>query len=103
MPTEDEATGLGALRAAYITAAHAVESASTGHEAVLAARTLADELATLSEQASDLRARMVVRMADEEALSLAPLAAKLSVSKERAGQLVRKGRALNQGQKEGAT
>jgi DNA-directed RNA polymerase specialized sigma24 family protein len=44
---------------------------------------------------------MVVRMANEEALSLAPLAAKLSVSKERAGQLMRKGRASLREQTEG--
>lgn len=98
--TDQDDAALAGLRSAYETVAAAVKACSSGHEAVKIATKLADELGELGEKASALRARMVVRMAEEEALSLAPLAARLSVSKERAGQLMRKGRASILEQKE---
>jgi hypothetical protein len=91
----------GEVRAAFDTAITSIESSADGRSAFHAATQLAELMAQLAERAAKLRAVMVVRVADEEKLSLAPLAERLSMSKARAAQLVRTGRAQGISPQEG--
>jgi hypothetical protein len=86
---------LEALERAYAAAAAAVESAPDGRAAFGLATDLAFVASHMSESAAKLRAATAARIADEESLSLAALAGKLSMSKARAAQLVRSGRAAS--------
>jgi hypothetical protein len=94
---DDEASAaraaLDRLERAYDEATAEIESAPDGRGAFRLATELAEAVAHMSEVAGKLRAAMAVRIADEESLSLAALAGKLSMSKARAAQLVRSGRA----------
>jgi hypothetical protein len=62
------------------------------HSAFHAASHAADTVRTAADQFSELRASLVAQIADDEKLSLAKLAARVGVSKARAGQLVETGR-----------
>lgn len=54
-----------------------------------AIRELAEELGRLSARAAEIRKAEVLRIRDEEQLTLAPLAKRVGMSKARAGQIVK--------------
>jgi hypothetical protein len=92
-------TAFSNLLAAYEAAAGAVAEKGfpDGERAFKAATKLADALGHLTERAAKLRASTAARIADDEKLSLAALAGRLSVSKARAAQFVRNAKENTQG------
>ena len=88
--TADEA--FRTLRGAYEEAIAAIEVMSDGREAFSQAGELARILGEWSQQAARLRAAVAVRIAEDETLSLAGLANRLSVSRARAQQFMASGR-----------
>lgn len=83
------AVALASLRDAYGQAAAAIHGDSQAQHAFESASALADTLRQLAEDAADLRARTAARIAAEDRLSLSVLAARIGVSKARAGQLIK--------------
>jgi len=81
------------LRGAYEEAIAAIQAMSDGREAFSQAGELARILGEWSQQAAKLRAAVAVRIAEDEELSLAGLANRLSVSRARAQQFMASGRA----------
>ena len=81
------------LRGAYEEAIAAIQAIPDGREAFSQAGELARVLGEWSQQAAKLRAAVAVRIAEDEELSLAGLANRLSVSRARAQQFMASGRA----------
>ena len=66
-----------------------IEAMPGSHAKTAAIRQLAEELDTLTARTAELRRREVLRIRDEEQLTLAPLAERTGMSKARAGQIVK--------------
>jgi hypothetical protein len=89
--TADEA--LTTLRGAYDKTVTVIQAIPDSRQAFQEATELARVLGEWSKQAAKLRAAAAVRIAEDEQLSLAGLANRLSVSRSRAQQLMESGRA----------
>lgn len=81
------------LRAAFVTAKAIITDTVDPHEAFALATTLVEELRVLTAHVGDLRAAAVWNIHEAEKTSLATLGKRLGISKTRADQLVRAGRA----------
>lgn len=92
---------LAALHDAYGAAVAAIQAIPDGREEFAEATELARVLGEWSQQAAKLRAAAAVRIAEDEQLSLAGLANRLSVSRSRAQQLMESGRSGQGGDKDG--
>ena len=86
---------------AEVTRAHAravaAVTAKPGVEAFTLATQLRDQMEALADADAVLRAEIAARIAEEEQLSLAGLADRISVSKARADQMVRRARSQDPG------
>ena len=89
--TAEEA--LTTLRGAYDKIVTIIQATPDSRQAFQEATELARVLGEWSQQAARLRAAAAVRIAEDEQLSLAGLANRLSVSRSRAQQLIESGRA----------
>lgn len=88
----DYTSTLAKLEAAYKDAVAAIEATREPQEAFECASQLADTLRQYAKDASDRRALAALRIAENEKLSLAVLADRISTSKARAAQLVQHAR-----------
>ena len=86
------ASKLAKLEATYKDAVAAIEATREPQEAFDRASQLADTLRQYAKDASDRRALAALRIAEDEKLSLAVLADRISTSKARAAQLVQHAR-----------
>ncbi|MGH3192343.1 MAG: hypothetical protein ACRDOL_34860 [Streptosporangiaceae bacterium] len=86
------AEALAALRSAYDKSISVIGAIPDSRQAFQAATELGDVLGEWSQQAAKLRAAAAVRIAEDEQLSLAGLANRLSVSRSRAQQLMESGK-----------
>ncbi|WUI04266.1 GntR family transcriptional regulator [Spirillospora sp. NBC_00431] len=91
-------SALETLKHANRQAASAASAMPDPKQAFDHASQLADSLREMAEAAADLRAKTAVRIAEQEKLTLAGLARKISVSSARAGQLVQRARKSNETQ-----
>lgn len=91
LPPEPEAA-INALTSAFQGVVSAVEAVADPQRAYEYATRLADLMRELHEAAVALRPKAAVRIWEEEKISLASLAARIGVSKARAGQLVQSAR-----------
>ncbi len=89
--TAEEA--LTTLRGAYDKTVTVIQATPDSRQAFQEATELARVLGEWSQQAARLRSAAAVRIAEDEQLSLAGLANRLSVSRSRAQQLMESGRA----------
>jgi len=87
---------LDELKAAYLRSAAVVSGAKDAQSGFDGATELAELLRELAEQAADLRANAVARIANQEKLSLAVLATRIGISKARAAQLIQSARQASQ-------
>jgi len=92
-PHEELTGAVGALTSDYKAAVAAIESMSDTQEAVQSATELVQALRTAYDGATKLRNQLALRIFETEALSLARLADRISVSKARADQIVRAAKA----------
>lgn len=83
-----------ALRAAYSAAERRCREEPDPTRAYQRASSLRDDLDEFVGKAAELRAEMAFRLAREEGLSISQLAARLGLSKPRAGQLVTTAKAV---------
>ncbi|MFC0533958.1 hypothetical protein [Phytohabitans kaempferiae] len=95
----DVEPALGALARALDQVVAAIKAQGDPQRAFEGATRLADAMREAAESAADLRAQTAVRIWEEEKISLAGLAERIGVSKARAGQLVQRRRAHDQGSK----
>jgi hypothetical protein len=93
--TAEEA--LATLHSAYDEAVTAIQAIPDSRREFQEATELARVLGEWSKQAGKLRAAVAVRIAEDEQLSLAGLANRLSMSRSRAQQLMESGRTGNDG------
>ncbi len=84
--------GAAAELAALSRALDRIEAMPGSAAKTAAIREAAEELPRLSARAAEIRRAEVLRIRDEEQLTLAPLAERVGMSKARAGQIVKEAR-----------
>ena len=81
--------GAAAELAAIARALDRIDAMAGSPARTAAIREAAEELAALDARAAEMRKAEVLRIRDEEQLTLAPLARRVGISKARAGQIVK--------------
>ena len=82
-------TGAAAELAALSRALDRIDAMPGSPAKTAAIRQLAEELEVLTARTAEIRKAEVLRIRDEEQLTLAPLAERVGMSKARAGQIVK--------------
>jgi DNA-directed RNA polymerase sigma subunit (sigma70/sigma32) len=82
-------SGAGEELAALSRALDRIAAMPGSHAKTAAIRQLAEELDKLTARTAEIRRAEVLRIRDEEQLTLAPLAERVGMSKARAGQIVK--------------